>query len=367
MEVVRLARSGDPMPGSAFARPCYRIPALAVTATGRLVAAWDVRDDWRDLPGPFDLVYRTSDDHGRSWDAVRPLRRHEPGRGFGDASLIADPGTGRLLCWYAASRGRSYFTARPGDGLESWLAVSDDDGETWTHREFTRELTPDWAGGMFAASGNGIALRRGGLAGSLLQPFVLRDPGTASDFAAVAFSGDGGDSWELGERVGPGCDESKLVELCDGSVLLHARARPRRRRAISRDAGGTFTPPEPDDALRDPGCNGGLARWGSRLACTLLDDEDRRRRLVLRLSDDDGATWTPPIPLDLGAAGYSVAAQLADGVLGVAYEDGDYDGIRFCRISPGEVGFDGAPVGLQPLAGRSGAARDPAAGVPTPG
>ncbi|MFN8200794.1 MAG: sialidase family protein [Nakamurella multipartita] len=359
MECVRLARSGDPLPGAASERPCYRIPALAVTGTGRVVVAWDVRTDWRDLPGPFDLAYRTSDDHGRSWGATRMLRRHEPGRGFGDASLVADPATGRLLCWYAASRGHSYFTARPGDGLELWLATSDDDGESWTHRELTRELAPDWAGGMFAASGNGIALRRGVLAGALLQPFVLREPATASDFAAAAFSGDGGASWELGDRVGPGCDEGKLIELTDGRVLLHARARPRRRWASSANAGGTFTVPEPDEALRDPGCNGGLARWGTRLACTLLDDERRRRRLVLRLSDDEGASWTPAVPLDLGAAGYSVVAELADGALGVAYEDGDYAGLTFCRIAPDEVGPAGAAVTLRPNPGTPGAAREP--------
>ena len=37
MECIRLARSGDPLPGAASERPCYRIPALAVTGTGRVV------------------------------------------------------------------------------------------------------------------------------------------------------------------------------------------------------------------------------------------------------------------------------------------------------------------------------------------
>ena len=76
MDTTILARTGDPLPGSAFDRPCYRIPALTVTRTGRLVAAWDVRADWRDLPGPFDIVYRTSDDHGRNWSKTRFLRPH---------------------------------------------------------------------------------------------------------------------------------------------------------------------------------------------------------------------------------------------------------------------------------------------------
>ena len=112
-DVVVLARSGDPSPGSAFDAPCYRIPALAVTASGRLLAAWDVRADWRDLPGPFDLVVRHSDDHGRTWTSPRVLRLHDGEHGFGDASLIATA-SGRLLCWYVGSTGESFFSAPTG-------------------------------------------------------------------------------------------------------------------------------------------------------------------------------------------------------------------------------------------------------------
>ena len=43
MDLITLARAGDPFPGSAFDAPCHRIPALAVTASGRVLAAWDVR------------------------------------------------------------------------------------------------------------------------------------------------------------------------------------------------------------------------------------------------------------------------------------------------------------------------------------
>ena len=359
METVVLARSGDPLEGAAFAQPCHRIPALTVTNTGRVILAWDVRADWRDLPGDFDIVYRTSDDHGRTWGPVQMLRSHDAGRGFGDASLTSDPATGQVLCWYAASTGRSYFTADSRSGLELWLATSADDGTTWEHREVTG-LKPDWAGGMFAASGNGIALQRGHLAGRLLQPFVLRDPGSGADYAAVASSADGGRTWRLGAPVGPGCDESKVVEQVDGSVLLHARATPRRRWALSVDGGSTFAVPVTAPALVDPGCNGGLTRWQNRLVCSLLNDENSRRQLVLRIADSSGE-WSEAVEVDGGAAGYSVLAQLADGALGLAYEFGDYAGIRFCRIEPSEVGLDGVPITLEPLDGAPGAARQPLA------
>lgn len=389
-DVVVLARSGDPSPGSAFDAPCYRIPALAVTASGRLLAAWDVRADWRDLPGPFDLVVRHSDDHGRTWTSPRVLRLHDGEHGFGDASLIATA-SGRLLCWYVGSTGESFFSARAGGpGLELWLAVSDDDGLTWTHRDLTGVLRPAGVAGMFAASGNGVQLSGGQYAGRLLQPFVLRRPAGTSErdasradsagrvaggsaaerevtqhfadvathFAALAHSDDDGETWALASEIGPDCDESKVVETASGGVVLHARSRPRRRWAIAADGGLTFTTPVAHPALVDPGCNGGLCRWGDLLVCSLLDDERERRRLVVRTSADDGESWSDGVVVDTGAAGYSVLAPLADGALGLLYEAGDYAELVFRRITRAELGSDRSAPTLRPRAG-SGSARPP--------
>lgn len=258
--MVTLAQTGEPLEGAAFEAPCYRIPAMAVTPTGRIIVAWDVRADWRDIPGPFDLVYRTSDDNGTTWSDVRPLRQRTDAGGFGDASFIVAP-DGTVLCWYVGSTGRSFFTADAGpdgEGLTLWLATSVDDGETWTGRDLTDCLKPADITGMFASSGNGALLS----SGRLLQPFVLRT-GDGRHFAAIACSDDNGDTWSLGERIGPDCDENKAVELADGGVLLHARARPRRRWALSSDGGETFSDPLPNKQLVDPACNGGLARWAT--------------------------------------------------------------------------------------------------------
>lgn len=355
MEVVELARAAEPFAGSAFEAPRYRIPALCVTASGRLLAAYDVRADWRDLPGDFDLALRHSDDGGRTWSAPRALRRHEPGHGFGDASLTADPASGRIVCWYVGSRGRSFFSADAEEGLELWCSTSTDDGLTWTHRDLSA-LRPAGATGMFASSGNGTATA----SGRLLQPFVLRRGGQHG--AASGFSDDGGLTWALGEPIGPDCDETKLLGLPDGSVLLHARATPRRRAARSAD-GAAFGVPEPDAALVDPGCNGGLALLaagvaGPRVVATGLDDPSERRRLVARVSRDGGTTWDAPVVIDAGAAAYSVAVPLPDGSLGVAWESGDYDALLFARITASELGVDG-PATLVPHPGRPGAAKPP--------
>lgn len=354
--MITLATTGEPLPGSAFASPCYRIPALAVTRTGRVLAAWDVRADWRDLPGPFDLVYRVSDDNGATWSDVRVLRRRTDEGGFGDASFIVAP-DGTLLCWYVGSTGRSFFTADvgpEGEGLSLWLASSSDDGDTWSHRDLTAMLKPGDIAGMFASSGNGVALSTG----RLVQPFVLRTR-EGQHYAAQALSDDGGATWALGERIGPDCDENKVVERPDGQVLLHARARPRRRWALSSDGAASFSAPTPHEDLVDPACNGGLARWGDDIVSTLLDDPELRRRLTLRVSPDGGQSWGAPVLLDGGAAAYSVATELADGRLGVLWEAGDYAALRFVSISRSEAGLDGGQATFEPCESAGGSAAPP--------
>ena len=360
MQMTTLARSGDPFAGSAFAAPVYRIPALAVTGSGRVLAAFDVRLDWRDLPGDFDIALRHSDDDGRTWSQARVLRRHDPGHGFGDASFVIDPASGRVFCWYVGSTGRSFFSAEAGPlapGLELWLSTSDDDGLTWTHREMTH-LRPDDVSGMFASSGNGSVTTDG----RLLQPFVLRTP-AGEHFAAVAHSDDGGATWALGEWVGPDCDENKVLGLPDGSVLLHARSTPRRRTARSTDGAATFTAPTPDPALVDPACNGGLtlldADGGPVVVASMCDDPRERTRLALRTSTDLGRTWSQALVVDPGASAYSVCVPLSDGCLGLAWESGDYDEIVFAHLTRADLGLDGAPASLTPRAGRPGAASPP--------
>lgn len=355
MEDVELARSGEPSPGWGDSRPARRIPAMTVTVSGRIIVAWDVRRDWRDLPGEIDIVLRHSADHGRTWSEPAVLRAHTPGHGYGDASLLTDPATGTVFCFHVGSTGASFFSAEaaPSDfALEEWLSVSTDDGDTWRHRRLD-DLRPDGVAGMFATSGNGAVTATG----RLLQPHVLRIDG--EHHAGIARSDDHGETWTMSAPIGPDCDENKVLALADGRILLHARATPRRRWAISTDDGTSFGEPQPHPHLTEPACNGGLARLGDVVVCSILDDPEERRRLCLHVSHDDGATWSAPVLVDPGACGYSVLVPLADGALGLLWEQGDYEAIRFARISPAEIGLEGNPPLLVPRAGTGDAAKPP--------
>lgn len=330
MAFTTVIRAGKPFAGAAFTEPIYRIPALVATPTGRLVACFDVRADWRDLPADFDIAVTVSDDGGDTWTPARALRQHSPGHGFGDASLTCDA-EGRLYCWYVGSQGHSYFSALPGEpGLELWLAISDDDGATWTHTDMSA-LRPSNVGGMFASSGNGWC----GNNGVLYQSFVARIAG--ENFAYVATSADRGQSWQLSEPVGPDCDENKVVELGDGRILMHARSRPQRRQASSTNGARHFSEPIPHGALRDPGCNGGLISVGKYLVASMCDSDSERTSLSVHISDDDGASWSKPILIDPGAAAYSVLVALDDQTVGLMWEADNYQTILFTRLAVGAL------------------------------
>lgn len=326
--------------------PFYRIPALTVTTRGTVLAAYDARPTLADLPGSIAIVLRRSLDGGRTWEPQTVVREGTSPEGFGDPSLIVDTTTRRIFLFHAAGRHQGFFGSHIGNShddpniLQADYSYSDDDGLTWRHRRITRDIKdPAW-GGIFAASGQGIQLRHGPHAGRLVQQYVVRF--NASNWAASAFSDDHGETWRMGQLVGPDADENKSVELSDGTLMLNIRAKPFRKVAASSDGGATWTGLRNDEQLVDPANNASIvrvhpdARPGSPEARQLLfsntESRDRRHNLVVRMSCDDGATWPIRKVVEPGGASYSTLARLPDGRFGLLYERGSVTAIVFATF-----------------------------------
>jgi len=321
----------------------YRIPALAVSTRGTVLAAYDGRPNLDDLPNTIDLLVRRSLDHGRTWEPQQDVRVGTGLQGFGDPSLLVDRVTGRIFCFHAAGTHAGFFEAveglEPEDDVQHVdLSFSDDDGVTWSHRRVTASLKPQGVTGLFAAAGAGIQLETGPYAGRLLQQMVLLLRGEIR--AASAYSDDHGDTWTLGEPTGPGANENKVVELRDGRLLLSSRAKGCRLQAVSTDGGRSYGPLHPVHDLPDPSDNGSVLRLGAPtdpaapLLATTNRDADLRRNTVLSVSHDEGATWRPALTICAGSSAYSTGAVLADGALGVLYERDGYREIVFARVEP---------------------------------
>lgn len=339
----------------------FRIPALERTTSGTLLAAFDGRPSMGDLPTPgIAVLLRRSLDEGATWTPLQTLHTH-PGWSCGDPSLLVDHRTDRVLCFFTSSKDAGYAQSGTGNDphdpaiTQLDLAVSDDEGLTWTHRRITPEVKdPAWAG-MFASSGAGIQLRAGEHVGRLLQQYVVRIDG--ENFAVTAYSDDHGETWQHGEPVGPGADENKVSERSDGSVLLNIRVRGRRWQAVSTDGGVTYDEPVPVSEQVDPGCNGDLRRVfpdadpGSDDARVQVlvnaADPSIRRNLTARVSFDDGATWPASTVLDRGAAAYATTVPLGDGRLGLLYEREGYATLTFRILDPGALAPSPLVVSLE--------------------
>ncbi|MFC8041631.1 exo-alpha-sialidase [Paenarthrobacter sp. NPDC057355] len=331
----------------------YRIPALAVSKRGTVLAAYDGRPNLDDLPNTIDLLLRRSYDNGVTWEPQQLVRTGSGLQGFGDPSLLVDTQTGRIFMFHAAGTHAGFFEAVAGlmpddDVQHADVSFSDDDGDTWHHRRLTAQLKKPGMTGLFAAAGQGIQIHTGPFAGRLVQQYVMLVDG--SIMAASALSDDHGETWELGKLIGPGHggvgpNENKVVCLDDGRLLLHSRATPCRMSAVSGDGGQTWSSLQPVPSLPDPSDNGSLARFdglpstaaaapetSSWLLASNNHDPHLRRNTVLSLSRDNGATWPAKLVVCPGSSAYSTVTRLPDGNIGVLYERQGYREIVFASI-----------------------------------
>jgi len=317
----------------------YRIPAMAVTASGRIITIYDARFDFDDLPGPVDLIIRTSDDNGATWSSQKVFRKHEGISGFGDASIIVDPSfgaNGRIIVLYQWTKIAGFFESKLGTDLDDPLisqiarSISDDDGVTWRHDVITEQLKDAETPGIFATSGMGGRIENGEFAGRLLQTFVLRREFEL--LSAIGFSDDHGETWYLGALI-PGGNETAIAGLSDGSILVHSRATPHRIVGRSLDGGKTLDSLNADLALSDPSDNGSLCVLkNGDVICTHNHDSDLRRNTVMKRSTDGGKTWSSGICIEAGSSAYSTACELEDGSIGILYERNAYQEIVFAKF-----------------------------------
>ncbi|AXK44409.1 sialidase family protein [Brachybacterium saurashtrense] len=366
-----------PVPHTVLARagegpwPRYRIVGLISLGGGHLLAAFDGRETGQDVPDPTGLVQCRSLDGGRTWGPLETLRDADrKGRQwYCDPSFLHDPAAGRLFVFHTHAKDRGVWDALAGtddadrDVMGSAVGVSEDGGRSWAFRSVTEVAAPPaLLRTAFPTSGSGIVLQRGLYAGRLVQPYCgwFRAEGAAAGGRGpredevvrsyVLFSDDHGETWQRGEPVGEDMDETTVVELSDGRVLLNSRDHVRgghRRIAVSADGGATWEDRGVDPQFVDPGNNAQLAARhpgapagdprARQLLFTNAWDRFARVRGTLSASDDDGATWRELLVFEPGPLDYSAVQGLEDGAIVVLWEVEARE-IRVARIAPGTLG-----------------------------
>src|SRR5262249_43889613 len=162
----------------------------------------------------------------------------------------------------------------------------------------------------------------------------------------LIFSDDGGAHWRLGATADPGTNESQVVELGDGRLMMNMRNHPPKTEnfrmvAFSDDGGGTLSPAEPDRALIEPPAHASLMTWqaspdGRRLLLFANPASTVRERMTVRISEDSGRSWATSRRIYDGPSAYASLAALPNGDVGLLYERGarsPYERIAFARFS----------------------------------
>ncbi len=319
-------------PGDGFA--CYRIPAIVTAPNGDLVVAIDQRvPSCGDLKwnNNINIVIRRSADNGDTWSEIETVVDYPLGKSASDPSMIVDKVTGTIFMFF------NYMDLDlEKDVYYLKVTKSDDNGKTWNiPSDITSQISkPEWHHDFkFITSGRGIQTKSGKLVHTLVN---LKN-------GLFLFSSDNhGESWTLIDTpIVPG-DESKILELANGTWMVNSRVNGNGYRFVhtSSDAGKTWIS-RTDSALIDSSCNASIIRYSStkdgakknRLLFSNAKTKDSRTNMTIRISYDEGKTWTDGKTIYAKGSAYSSMTVLKNGDIGLFFEKDDYRENVFVKLT----------------------------------
>ena len=311
----------------------FRIPSIIVTKDGSVLAFCEGRANRADH-SHNKIALKISSDGGRTWGPIRIIAAD------GDHCLnnpfpVLDAETGRILLmynrWPWGFHEKDVVAGYQGQRINRcFVMFSDDSGSKWSPPgELTRQVKPEGATAA-VPTGVGIQLSRGLRRGRLIMPFVIHKKPNRG--VTAVYSDDSGESWLCGETAAddlPGmAGEVQIVEMADGGLQLNARnikGGQHRKVSESRDNGMTWSDLRFDEELIEPGCMASVIRWNGNILFSNPAHEKERVNGVVRLSSDDGKTWSRLVVLEPGRFAYSCLTVFANGSIGCLYETGTND------------------------------------------
>lgn len=313
---------------------CYRIPAIVTAPNGDLIAAIDERvPSCGDLKWSKDIniVARRSSDNGKTWSDIEMVVDFPYGKSASDPSMIVDEVTGDIFMFY-----NFMDLDKEKDIYYLHVVKSIDNGKSWSKPEdITSQIAKsEWhADFKFITSGRGIQTR----SGKLLHCMVNLNNGLH-----LFGSDDHGKSWFMIDTPVQPADESKVVELADGTWMINSRANRKGMRYIhiSTDEGKSWKT-KPDKELIDPGCNASIIRYTAiedgykknRLLFSNAKMKKGRKNMTVRISYDEGKTWSKGKTIYSESSAYSSLTVLENGDIGLFFEKDQHSENAFVSFS----------------------------------
>ncbi|CAH1272037.1 NEU1 [Branchiostoma lanceolatum] len=332
-------------------RYTYRIPIIAQTPGGALIAIAEGRKYNSGDTGSKVVEIKRSTDKGSVWSSsVTILTDTQFKQGVNLGSVIVNRATRVIFLWFEHCLESQHYCERS----TPYLMNSTDDGLTWNK---PRNMSSVVGGAKKFVTGPGLGIQK------KLAPYKGRlitcgHGDHLSDGVFCVVSDDNGTTWHaagsmksipFGRKKVDGDfnpDESQLVELPDGSLMVNMRNQLHyhcRCRVVMRstDGGETF-PLEQlylDDTLVDSGVHASMLYHRDVLFFANPASSTTREDFKLRWSHDNGTTWPGLKTLWTESAGYSCMT-VHDSVDGafifILYEKGtstDYQWIEMIKLS----------------------------------
>lgn len=334
----------------------YRIPGIVVTRHGTVLAYCEARKftggDWDTI----DIELRRSTDGGRTFSPPEVIAHVSVPITRSPVAIEREQGKPTDVTYnnpvaIVDRNGLVHFLFCV-DYMRVFYMRSKDEGRTFTAPvEITSafdQFRPEYAWRVVATGpGHGIQLANGRLIVPIWLALGTQGNGHGPSVDSTVYSDDHGATWHRGEIAVPDTpefpspNETDAVQLADDSVMLNVRTAGRNLRTIviSKDGATRWSAPRLQEDLPDPVCFAGLVRVSTkktggknRLLFSNPDNLTRqdgrnipgkdRKNLTVRVSYDEGASWTVKKVLEPGVAGYSDLAVLPDGTILCFYETG---------------------------------------------
>ena len=367
-----LARAAEPfidkqdlfIVGDNPAYSLYHIPGIVVTAKGTVLTWCEARkraagvSDWDDIR----ILLRRSTDDGKTWseatsiaDVPGPktknpfalkMKNVDPNDvTYNNPVLIASK-DGIVHMLFCLEYERCFYQRSEDDGL-SW---SNPIELTATFEAFKKA----YAWKVLATGPNhSIQLKTG----RLVVPVWLStgEGGNAHrpSVTATIYSDDQGRTWKAGDIAVPCTEEwinpneTVAIELNDGRVMMNIRSESRAHRrliTVSPDGATNWSTPKFDEALLEPICMGGIARYNHDGQSVILFSNPHnldvgngqsepgksrtRKNVSVKLSRDEATTWPVNKLLEDGPSMYSDLAVTPRGTILCFYgRSGDSKGV----------------------------------------
>lgn len=335
----------------------YRIPSVIVTLKGTVLAFCEGREGGDS--GDIDILLKRSRDNGKTWSDATVVWNDDTNT-CGNPCPVVDAETGRIWLFLTWNNGKDsegkIIDKTAKDTRIPYLCFSDDDGATWSAPVRMETLKdPSW--GWYATGpGVGIQVKNGKYKGRLVIPanHSYDDPegkirnGPYGYGSHVLISDDHGVSWRMGQPIKPGCNESQITELSEGTLVMNMRSYNNkycRAVSFSNDGGEIWSAIQHDPQLVESVCQASIIWYGNLNGKQLHVFSNPavpsgRTHMTIKTSFDDCKSWSNSKLVCQGPSAYSCLVKLNNGRIGLFYECGQksaYETLKFLSFQVKEL------------------------------